>query len=819
MGIVYEAEQVSLGRRVALKVLPLAATLGGTQLQRFQNEARAAAGLHHTNIVPVYYVGCERGVHFYAMQFIDGLSLAAVLAQLRRPADPAPPAGREAKGAASTPPVALLSTASGARGRDYFRAVAEMGVQAAEALDYGHRVGVVHRDVKPANLLLDESGRLWVTDFGLAQVQGGESLTATGELVGTLRYMSPEQALGQRVVIDHRSDVYSLGASLYELLTLRPPFGGSDRQELLRQIAFEEPTAPRRLDRAVPPELETVVLKAMEKAPPDRYATAQELANDLRHWLEDRPIQARRPTLARRLTKWARRHKAVVAVSSGMAAVALVVIFLGLLWHGAQLRAAAQRERELREDAVAKRNLARRVVDRMYSQVAEKLLQQEPRQTPLQREFLEEALRLYQELAREAGDDQAVRFDVASACQRMGSLHDTLGRHKEAEEALDKAVAMLELLVEEFPAQAEYRQELLRTYWDLAASLAGTGRAKDGEAVTRKAIQIGEQLVAELPDDPVNQDLLAGHYNILGGCLSGLVGGGARPREAEQAFRQALRLREKLAAASPDKPDYRHTLGVTLGNLALLLMSQRGDGKEVRQLAKRAVEEDEAAHKLDPRHPRYRSSLCTGLGTLAMQLGGSGEVGEAVKLLRRAVDVREKLVADWPDVHRYHRDLADDYWTLARLLADRDPREAESVVLRAIAIQEQLTRDHPQIAVYRAMLTEMQLILGLARYRAGDWPGALTALQKADDEDASCRLFLALTHWQLGHKDEARDWYRKAVTWMEEKQPNDEGLRRLRAEAEALLGGKKAPQSPPGPPTKQPEGGAREGPKQRPSPP
>ncbi len=337
MGVVYEAEQVSLGRRVALKVLPLAATLGGTQLQRFHNEARAAAGLHHTNIVPVYFVGCERGVHFYAMQFIDGLSLATVIARLRQPADRAaapppadmpttadvPPPGGGANGTASTQPAALLSTAGEARGREYSRAVAELGVQAAEALDYGHRIGVVHRDVKPGNLLLDGAGRLWVTDFGLAQMQGAESLTATGELVGTLRYMSPEQALAKRVPIDHRTDVYALGATLYELLTLQPPFDGKDRQELLRQIAFDEPRPPRKAIRAVPPELEVIVLKALEKSPADRYATAQEVADDLRRWLDDRPILARRPSLVQRLRKSARRYRAVV----GAAAVGLLLTF------------------------------------------------------------------------------------------------------------------------------------------------------------------------------------------------------------------------------------------------------------------------------------------------------------------------------------------------------------------------------------------------------------------------------------------------------------------------------------------------------------
>src|SRR5262249_41707794 len=162
----------------------------------------------------------------------------------------------------------------------------------AEALHHAHELGVVHRDVKPGNLLLDGRGNLWVTDFGLAQLPTEASLTLSGDLVGTLRYMSPEQALAQRVGIDHRTDIYSLGATLYELLTLRPVFAGGDRQQLLRQIAFEEPVPPRRVNKAIPADLETIVLKALEKDPADRYATAQELADDLRRLLEDRPIQA-----------------------------------------------------------------------------------------------------------------------------------------------------------------------------------------------------------------------------------------------------------------------------------------------------------------------------------------------------------------------------------------------------------------------------------------------------------------------------------------------------------------------------------------------
>ena len=247
---------------------------------------------------------------------------------------------------------AVISTAHSTSIRAYFHNVAELGIQAAEALDYAHEQGIIHRDIKPANLLLDATGRLWITDFGLARLESDAGMTMTGDLVGTLRYMSPEQALAKRVVVDHRTDIYSLGSTLYELLTLRPVFNGEDRQHLLKQIAFEEPIAPRKLNRQIPVELETIVLKAIRKNPEERYATAQDLADDLRSFLTNQPIKAKPPTCRERLAKWSRRHSAtLLSITIIAAVIALASSVAAVLINGAKNEAivAKEAERQSRE--------------------------------------------------------------------------------------------------------------------------------------------------------------------------------------------------------------------------------------------------------------------------------------------------------------------------------------------------------------------------------------------------------------------------------------------------------------------------------------
>jgi eukaryotic-like serine/threonine-protein kinase len=384
MGVVYEATQLSLGRRVALKIMPNAAALDPRHLERFRVEAQAAASLCHPNIVPVFATGTANGIPYYAMRFIDGRDLACIIRELQReglgPTETAP---------TEAPKPAFLST----HGSSFARDVAALARQAAEALEYAHSNDVIHRDIKPSNIIIDNSGHLWITDFGLARVRGGVDLTHTGDALGTPRYMSPEQALGRRTSVDGRTDIYSLGVTFYELLTGRTAFPGEDRMEILRKIASEPPIPPRKLDPTIPADLETIVLRAIEKDPADRYPSAADMAADLGRFLNNRPIVARRPTFIEKSAKWMLRHGGLVT----SAVAGLLILALGsaaamvhhaawLEQHNAELKTQVERADENAREAVrlqeiadrhymaAQLRLAQRAIESRQFEVAQDLL-------------------------------------------------------------------------------------------------------------------------------------------------------------------------------------------------------------------------------------------------------------------------------------------------------------------------------------------------------------------------------------------------------------------------------------------------------------
>jgi len=707
MGIVYEAEQLSLrGRRVALKILPVGPGMDPRRVRRFQNEASAAAGLNHPNIVPVYAVGQEGDRHYYAMQFIDGTSLDKVNARTGVLGTDEP--------TADSPGVAVPTDAA------YHRRVAEWGVQAAEALEYAHGLGVIHRDVKPANLLVDARGKVWVTDFGLARLAADAGLTEPGDVLGTLWYVSPEQAQASHGLVDHRTDVYALGATLYHLVTGRPSVAGGTRPEILYHLAHSDPVAPRKLVPGLPRDLETILLKALEKAPADRYPTAGELARDLRLWLENRPIQAKPPTVFDRARKWAGRHPLAIlsAVAMLLVLAAVSTVAAVLIWRQEHLAQQAL--------AAADRRLAltRRAADDMYTQVAEKWLASQSGLQPKQREFLEKARALYEELAEETGNQPRARFDAAYAGKRLAAIEARLGRLDHAVAAYRRAIRTLEQLAREDPDERLYQHQLSETLSDLGEDLFRAGRLTEARETADRARSLAEQLVEWNPTEMNARRKLASA--LLTAWMVARAEKAAPPDRLRKLLERALQQHEKIVEAG-DLIEYdKGVLGTVLGNLAITNM-ELANWAEVERLCLRRIDlykELSAARREEPRYQEQLADAYRDLGSMSLPQ----QKKDGKPALREAARISQGLADRFPDVPAYRFGLAGCYLNLGNLLREAgdppqpDGLDAEKAYRRAVDLSETAAADAPTVIEYRdAHLTALNnLCLLLDSKKADD---------------------------------------------------------------------------------------------------
>jgi serine/threonine protein kinase len=701
MGVVYLARQISLDRQVALKVLPFAAALDSRQIERFRNEARAAALIQHPNIASVYAVGSEGDIHFYAMQYVDGQALDRYVPEesygswLKEWVDepPQPAAATTCAAAADAARDTCIEQGRAARRSptssvrpewvvdaywlarpgtpEHARQVALIGVQVAEALHQAHEYGVIHRDIKPSNLLLDRQGKVWVTDFGLARVQTDARVTQTGDIVGTLRYMSPEQALGMDRVLGERTDIYSLGVTLYELAGQRAAFSGDDRNEILRRIAIEDPVPLRRIDPTIPIDLETIVMKSMAKLPEQRYASAREFAADLKNYLEGRPITARRAGWAERWTKWARRHRSMVraglAASLAMFIVLALTTFLVLASNrrlaaaheeihqaNVRLRQALSDSEESRRQA--KESLerarthfqqARQVVDLFGTRYAE-ALQTLPGAESLRYRVLRDTLDYYRRFVDHADDDPQFKRDMAVTHTKMAGMHKRLGDVNEALKDYGRARTLLEVLVREQP-----------------------------DSVPRQS------------------DLATCDSNI--GLLLGERG---QVAEAREAYGRAIERQQRLAGAHPGEVKCRADLAVTINNLALL-ESQAGNEAMARRLFADAATLEAALVAGDPSNVEYLARRAVSLSNQS-QLAAARDPAAAAALCVEAISIQRRLLELRPTDAEHRYDLAISYQNLGSLqLATGDLSGAEAACEKAIGLLDDLAAATPSVVKYR----------------------------------------------------------------------------------------------------------------------
>jgi eukaryotic-like serine/threonine-protein kinase len=705
MGVVYKARQISLDRLVALKMILGGAHAGSAELLRFRTEAEAVARLKHPNIVQIFEVGTQGSFPYCTLEYVDGGTLA-----------------RKTAGTPQLP-----------------RYAARLTEILASAIHAAHLRGIVHRDLKPANILLepvsigtagDSRGAAsafdpdcWVpkiTDFGLAKrLDVDSSQTQSGTLLGTPSYMAPEQADGQGRPITPATDIYALGAILYELLTGGPPFRGTSLLETIMQVVDQEPVPPRRLQPKIPKDLETICLKCLEKDPRKRYSTGELLGQDLHLFLANRPIQARPVGGAERAWKWSRRRPAAAAlIVTGT--LALLTASVGGYWLAGHERALRKELERKTDEAVRERNhadtqerqaaknyqLARNAVDQMLTRIGQDRLASEPHMEEVRRDLLGQALSFYNQFLEEKSTDPETIAGTAQASSRVGDIQELLGKPREAERAYSNAIDLFGQLKTPSPRD---RYDLAGAYNNLGILYHSEGQRLRAEKALHEALIIKQALTREFPDHVDFGWSLAKTLNNWANFLQT----GNRLVEAQNAYQDGIAQLSKLLAGSPKEAAYQQELAVCRLNLGTLLMFA-GHGDQADAEFQTALDIQSKLVERFPNHPEYQKEQARIFLSQAVKAQLAGDGGKARAGYDRAAAILARLSDKYPLTTEYRHELSKVKRNLGNLLRDAGPTaEAEHQYQDAIRMLTRLTEETPDVPIHRLELSRTQNELAL----------------------------------------------------------------------------------------------------------
>lgn len=706
MGVVFEAEQESLGRRVALKILPSHLSKDEKFVERFQREARAAANLHHTNIVPVFEVGQQGETLFYAMQYIEGLPLDEVQKEVVRLKEQGTETSQSSISKLMSGSDSGSTSSRNQRQQNYYKSIAKLGADIADALGYAHDRSIIHRDVKPSNLILDTEGVVWLADFGLAKTTDSE-LTETGDFLGTARYMSPERFKGQA---DQRGDIYGLGITLFELATLRRPFDAPDRLQLIDQIANAEPRRPGEIDRHIPLDLETIILKSMEKDPRRRYQNATEMALDLRRFVDDQPIHARRASAFERLTRWVRKNKAQTAAMVSMAVGILILVVSTVLIQQQRDIANANFEEAEKQKLAADKNfqLAFDSVDKFYTKISEETLLNEPGMESLRMELLNSAGDFFDEFTRLRKGDSDVRLEYIAARYRQAKIAAEIG-------STDHAIKLLGDVIAESKSygfekdNADFLFRMVLIHQAHGSYLLDQGQTDEGLSSLTEGATLADRLVEV---EPGNWE-----YQVAAGVAHGKqVRIYADKGDFETALELAIEARsvfDRLSVEELDEFEVWNERGLATRVIGAIY-AKMGKYESAIACFKDAIEDFRRALLIRPQSAKVKRYIAHNEGGMALMQTRIGLNDESLTSNLRAIKTFEELATSYPMAAAYKHELGNRYASLGSAYWQKgDYEAAKKNYLIALEYRQKLVDAHPKQLSYLIRLGRIFQNIGL----------------------------------------------------------------------------------------------------------